>query len=395
MKHKGAITLLMVTVLVILASMTGLFTARSVLSERWGNNNSVWSVQAQLTAQAALETALAQIEVTNVQTFWAGHDAAQCLPGYTGLEWQCRGLTLDPWDTQGHTVQVRVMRDLIQAPHVALVHAQAQHAGQHSSAHAQQSLYLPLTGPIGSASKITPLLTQGCVSEAIPGSTRLCAAHSNANSIATCSGTALQSLYVPDLDGNGLISLAEQKACMRVDASSLQGGAVVTPSQATAAPNPTGCDSSVWSLLFGSTTPTQIQAISAAQALKGLSASTQPARSVYWVDSPADWTQNVGTASAPVLLVFSATACASQCPKISAQVVGTVYLDTQCQDSRASQWAGQVQGQLAAPSGLPDLQPGSQFNWLSNHRQAFDWPWPVQIDATRVQRVRGSWKNGG
>jgi tetratricopeptide (TPR) repeat protein len=62
MKHKGAITLLMVTVLVILASITGLFTARSVLSERWGNSNSLWAAQAQLTAQAALETALAQIE---------------------------------------------------------------------------------------------------------------------------------------------------------------------------------------------------------------------------------------------------------------------------------------------------------------------------------------------
>jgi hypothetical protein len=390
MKHKGAITLLMVTVLVILASMTGLFTARSVLSERWGNNNSVWSVQAQLTAQAALETALAQIEVTNVQTFWAGHDAAQCLPGYTSLEWQCRGLSLDPWDTQGHTVQVRVMRDLVKAPHVALVHAKAQHAGQHSSAQAQQSLYLPLTGPIGSASKITPLLTQGCVSEAVNGSTRLCASpHAN------CSGTALQSLYVPDVDGNGLISAAEQQACIRLDTSSLQGGSVVTPSQATAAPNPTTCNSPVWSSLFGSTTPTHIQAISVAQVLKGLSASTQPSRSVYWVDSPAEWTQNVGTAAAPVLLVFSSTACASQCPRISAQVVGTVYLDTQCQDSRASQWRGQVQGQVAVPSGLLDLQPGSQLSWLSNHRQAFEWPWPVQIDATRVQRVRGSWKSGG
>lgn len=390
MKHKGAITLLMVTVLVILASMTGLFTARSVLSERWGNNNSLWAAQAQLTAQAALETALAQIEHNFANSLWSGHDPTQCLPGYKGLEWQCQGLSLDPWDTQGHTVQVRVMRDLVKAPHVALVHAKAQHAGQRSAAQAQQSLYLPLTGPIGSASKITPLLTQGCVSEAVKGSTRLCASP-NAN----CSGTALQSLYVPDVDGNGLISAAEQQACIRVDTVSLQGGAVVTPSQATEAPNPMTCNSPVWSSLFGSTTTTQIQAISAAQALKGLSASTQPARSVYWVDSPAEWTQNVGTTAAPVLLVFSAAACASQCPRISAQVVGTVYLDTQCQDSRAAQWRGQVQGQVAAPSGLLDLQPGSDLSWLSNHRQAFDWPWPLQIDATRVQRVRGSWKSGG
>jgi hypothetical protein len=106
----------------------------------------------------------------------------------------------------------------------------------------------------------------------------------------------------------------------------------------------------------------------------------------------------VGTTSAPVVVVFSASACASQCPRISpsTHIVGTVYLDTQCQDSRAALWhSGSVSGQVALPSGLPNLQAGSQFMWLANHRQAFDWPWPVNIDAKRVQRVRGSWKSGG
>lgn len=402
---RGAITLLMVTLLVLLASMVGLFTARSLLSERLSANNGVWAAQAQQAAEAALETALAQIEQsfnTTPNTFWSTHDPQQCLSAYSGMEWQCRSLQLDAgWDTQGHTLLVRVMRDVVHAPHVALVHAQAKHAGNHSSGQVQQSVYLPTAGPIGEANKATPLLTQGCVSEAVAGSTRFCAADANQNG---CSGTgqaigtAIQSLYVPDLDGNGAISTAEQQACLKVNASSLQGGALATPATALPAPNPAACDTAVWTSVFGQTTPAQIQAISQAQVLKGLSSQTQPARTVYWIDSPAEWSQSVGTPSAPVVLVFSASACASQCPRISpsSQIVGTVYLDTQCQDSRAAQWhSGSVSGQVALPSGLPNLQSGSQFLWLANHRQAFDWPWPVNIDATRVQRVRGSWKSGG
>jgi hypothetical protein len=402
---RGAVTLLTVTLLVMLASMVGLFTARSLLTERLGANNGVWAAQAQQTAEAALETALTQIEQsfsTAPNAFWSTHDPQQCLSAYSGVEWQCRNLLLDTsWDTQGHTLLVRVMRDVVHAPHVALVHAQAKHASNHSSGLVQQSIYLPTAGPIGTANKATPLLTQGCVTEAVAGSTRFCAPDANppgCSGSGQSIGTAIQSLYVPDLDGNGLISTPEQQACLKVNASSLQGGALATPANALPAPNPAACDTAVWTSLFGATTPAQMQAISQAQALKGLSSQTLPARTVYWTDSPAEWSQSVGTASAPVVLVFSATACASQCPRISpgTQIVGTVFLDTQCQDSRAAWWhSGSVSGQVAVPSGLPNLQSGSQFVWLANHRQAFDWPWPVNIDATRVQRVRGSWKSGG
>lgn len=403
-RQQGAITLLTASLLVLLASMVGLFTARSILSERLGSHNAVRAAQVQQTAQAALETALAQIEqsfATQPNSFWATHDPQQCQSGYTGPEWQCRSLLLDAgWDSHGHTLQVSVMRDVVRAPHVAVVHAQARHPGNHSMGQVQESVYLPMAGPIGSANKATPLLTQGCVSEATAGGTRFCAP--GANQVG-CSGnglsigTAIQSLFVPDLDGNGIISTTEQQACLVVNASSLQGGALVTPLTATPTPNPAACDSAVWTSLFGETSAAQIQAISQAQTLKGLSASTQPARTVYWIDSPNDWTQSVGTTTAPVVLIFSAAACATQCPRISpgTHIVGTVFLDTQCQDSRATLWhSGSVSGQVAAPSGLPSLQAGSQFVWLANHRQAFDWPWPAHMDASRVQRVRGSWKSG-
>ena len=401
-RHQGAITLLMVILLVLLASMVGLFTARAVWTERLASNHSVWNAQAQYTAEAALETALTVLETTlsdPANSLWTSHESAQCAAGFTGIEWQCRGLSLDSgWDTQGHTVQVRVMRDVVRAPHVALVLAEARHAANHAAAQVQQSLYMPTIAPIGVANKAAPLLTQGCVSDAVAGSTRFCAPNaSSCGGSGQNVGTAIHSLFAPDTDGNGLISLAEQQACLNASAASLQGGGWVTPSTALPTPNPANCDSAVWSTVFGATTPAQIQAISQAQALKDLSASTSPARSVYWIDSPNEWNQSLGSSSTPVLLVFSATACASQCPRISpsSKIVGTVFLDTQCQDSRATNWhSGTVTGQVAMASGLPNLQAGSQLQWLANHRQAFDWPWPSGIDALRVQRVRGSWRSG-
>ena len=401
-RNQGAITLLMVTLLVLLASMVGLFTARAVWTERLASNHSVWNAQAQYTAEAALETALAVLEVTlsdPANTLWNSHEPHQCTTGFTGLEWQCRGLSLDSgWDTQGHKVQVHVMRDVVHAPHVAVVLAEARHAANHAAAQVQQSLYMPTIAPIGVANKASPLLTQGCVSEATSGSTRFCAPNaSSCGGAGQNVGTAIHSLFAPDTDGDGVISIAEQQACMNVNATSLQGGAWVTPTTALPIPNPANCGTAVWSSVFGATTPAQIQALSQAQALKGLSSTTLPARTVYWIDSPNDWTQSIGSTSAPVLLVFSATACASQCPRISpsTKIVGTVFLDTQCQDSRAALWhSGTVMGQVALPSGLPNLQAGSQLQWLAKHRQAFDWPWPSGIDAQRVQRVRGSWKRG-
>jgi hypothetical protein len=210
-------------------------------------------------------------------------------------------------------------------------------------------------------------------------------------------GNAIQSLWTPDTDGNGQISPAEQQACVNVSATSLQGGAWATPPTFVPTPTPANCGMGVWRSVFGATTPEQIQAVSQAQALKGLNTSTSPPRTVYWIDSPNPWTQSLGSATEPVLLVFSATACASQCPRISpsTKIVGTVFLDSQCQESRAALWhSGTVLGQVAVASGLPSLQAGSQMQWLANHRQVFDWPWPGGIDGRRLQRVRGSWRGG-
>lgn len=140
-RNQGAITLLMVTLLVLLASMVGLFTARAVWTERLASNHSMWNAQAQYTAEAALETALAVLEVTlsdPANTLWNSHEPNQCTTGFTGIKRQCRGLSLDSaWEAQGHKVQVHVMRDVVNAPHVAVVLAEARHAANHAAVQVQ------------------------------------------------------------------------------------------------------------------------------------------------------------------------------------------------------------------------------------------------------------------
>ena len=127
-----------------------------------------------------------------------------------------------------------------------------------------------------------------------------------------------------------------------------------------------------WAKIFGSTTPAQLKAISEAQTQSGLSSQSKPSRSVYWIDSPLTWTQSLGTQSEPVVLIFSSLACVVQCPEIAPQaaITGMVYFQSTnaCQDP------------------VPQL---------SVQAEAARFEWPTGIDASRVQRVSGSWKNGG
>jgi hypothetical protein len=137
-------------------------------------------------------------------------------------------------------------------------------------------------------------------------------------------------------------------------------------------PQPAECTPIEWRKLFGNITPAQLKAISTAQLQNGLSSLSQPSRTVYWIDSPLMWTQSLGTHSAPVVLIFSDIACAHQCPQIASQAAinGMVYF----QSANACQ----------NPVALHTLNP-----------EAYHFDWPIGIDAARVQRVSGSWKNAG
>jgi hypothetical protein len=145
--------------------------------------------------------------------------------------------------------------------------------------------------------------------------------------------------------------------------------------------------------VLGDITNAQLHAWSAAQERNGLTAHTTPARTVYWIDSPSEWALSVGSAELPVLLVFSERACAQRCPSISAsaRIVGSVLLDSGCNDDKMRGWqAGTIEGQLVVESGLPEWQQGTVLA-RPEGRKAYSLNWPTGIDATRVQRVNGSW----
>ena len=111
---------------------------------------------------------------------------------------------------------------------------------------------------------------------------------------------------------------------------------------------------------------------------------------------PNDRIQQI-VADDPVLLVFSAQACSVRCPSIASgvRILGTVVLQTQCQDDKARAWrAGNIEGQLVVESGLPDLQSGSHIQARTYSPAAYQLTWPVGMDASQVQRVAGSWREG-
>ena len=143
-------------------------------------------------------------------------------------------------------------------------------------------------------------------------------------------------------------------------------------SEPAAKPASTECTPIEWHQQFGNITPAQLKAISKAQLQNGLTSLSQPSRSVHWIDSPHTWTQSLGTHSAPVVLIFSDIACALQCPQIASQaaITGVVYFQS----------ANGCQNPVALHTPNPE---------------AYHFDWPIGIDASKVQRVSGSWKNAG
>jgi hypothetical protein len=148
--------------------------------------------------------------------------------------------------------------------------------------------------------------------------------------------------------------------------------------------------------VFGDITAAQLQAWSAAQERNGLHALSTPPRTIYWIDSPADWSQSVGTPDTPALLVFSSLACALRCPRIApgVRIHGSVVFDSGCDDEKMRGWqGGSIEGQLVIESGLPEWRAATL--WARPYgRNAYILEWPEGIDAGRVQRVNGSWSEG-
>jgi hypothetical protein len=303
-----------------------------------------------------LETVLAHLEQAYAKDsreadarIWSSSAAIHCPAGKAPPQWQCTlwpltSLPLPEWTHQSAS-QVRMVRDVRNAPHRIQVMVDAKlnelHPGAGSRATVQQSVYVPLSAP-----------------QAVNASTN--------------SPNALFPTLV----------LNEQ--VLSVDAPQ--------------------CTPLAWQAVFGELTPLQVKAVSALQLRNGLTADSQASRTVYWIDSPQLWTQSIGTPASPVVLVFSAEACDILCPSLasSTQVVGTVFFQNQCQASKMLNWQnGIIAGQLGVESSLtPDLKLALRngqrgLTGTHNAHAAFNFDWPADVQASRVQRVAGTWKNAG
>ena len=322
---QGAITLLTVTAMVLLAAAAGAYSARSAWLDQLSARQQIEGQQARLAAEAALHWGAAQLQQAYGQTadaaFWSKASATACPAGQPAPAWQCVALNApapQPW-----SLQLTALRHLTRAPHVVELRAMA--SKPPAQALLRRSVYVPAWAVLPAASTATRIT----------------------------------------------------------------GVSAATPAEP--------CNRQAWRQALGDVQPEQVQAWSREQERNGLSTSTQPARSVYWIDSDRDWGQSLGQADAPVLLVFSETACAIRCPRLLPGVLvhGTVVLAAACQDARLAGWStGEIAGQVVAETRAQALPSALQVSASTYARQAFELPWPAGIDASRVQWVAGSFSKG-
>lgn len=325
----GMATLWAATLLILITTLMGWLSLKSIAAESSRSQQHLYAAQALQASEALLETVIAVIDWqyahsdASVDTrFWSHASAVHCLPTLKILSQQClmwrvkeaplESLSL-PQDLNPDESQVSITRDVVKSPNQINISVQAvladSHPGAGSRATVQQSLYLPIAVQL--------------------------------------SGSAT----------------ATAKATVAATAMSMS----MSTSSSTAMPLP--CRSITWSQVFGNLRLDQYQALAAAQVQTGLNAHTAPPQTIYWIDSPLDWTQSLGSAKAPVALVFSDKACAVQCPRIADAVAleGLVYFQTPCQPSLAQ---------------------------LTSNAMALNFNGPSGASANRVHRVKGSWKNG-
>ena len=327
MKQQGGMaTLWTASCLIFITSLLAWMTLRSVMSETRRSQQQFYAAQAFANSESLLETSIALIDSTYsgqdiaIDTaFWRNASRSQCPASHAALQSQCL-----KWSGSGLALALAL--------------------GNFDQSIAE----LPWPESIDPANSFVLFVRDVKMS---PHKVKIMAQVSlNAEQAGVGSrATVQQSVYIP--------------------LSSLW---IPPPLEISPPTKPTECIPLEWQKLFGSISPAQLKAISDAQVQNDLSNLTQPSRSVYWIDSPHTWTQSLGSQNSPVVLIFSANACAVQCPQIatSAAITGMVYF----------------QSANACQNPVP---------LLTSNPEAYHYDWPAGIDTRRVQRVSGSWKNAG
>ena len=125
-RQHGAITLLVVIGLVVLASLASFYSTRSVLMDQLASNNHARASQARLAADAALASAQATLPGTGPEVNALFNTLSTCPADVHGPQWQCAQLNLVQHPAMMQTqLSATAVRDLIQSPHVITLHASA------------------------------------------------------------------------------------------------------------------------------------------------------------------------------------------------------------------------------------------------------------------------------
>lgn len=408
---RGAANWLLVAGLVLMASLASAWSLRAVWLELLGTQVRGQAQQARWAAQAALASGQARVqaalEAAAAPDLWGTVNTSACPPEHPewpAPRWQCARLPLGMQARLGEapaawSLQMLLARDVRDAPHLWHLLAQAQSAPPADSpanpravrAELREQAVVPILWPAPADPVGAAVLLGGCWRAGAGSDWQICPRPSAQGS--ACAGAspwpAVHSLRMADADGDGLLSAAERNACLALGPAQLPaGGALLTPSQASPGP----CTREVWRNLFGQTQAGQLQAWSDAQARSGLHASSVPTRSIYWIDSPADWGLSLGSPEAPVLLVFSAQACATRCPRLLAgvQIHGTVYLDAGCDDRKLQGWQGaRIDGLLAVEGGVPSAGGWTRVRGQTYARAAWQLHWPTEPATPGMQGTQG------
>ncbi len=348
MQQRGLATLWASTVLLILTSLWGWLCLQSIHADSVRSQQQLQAAQALVNSEALLETALAFIESAYTRpaldadlSLWSTATANHCPSDKAPPQWQCMLWPLDGLPLPEWTDAT--------------------------------PSFVRLLRDVRHAPHRIQIMADATLKPSHPG--------------AGSRATVQQSVYVPisaTLEGVSSAALVLNEQVLTVDAPH--------------------CDMRAWQSVFGQITPLQLKALSALQMHNGLSTETQPTRTVYWIDNPQLWTQHLGTSTSPVVLVFSETACAVECPSLAhnTTVVGTVFYQSQCQASKMQRWqSGIIAGQLGIEADLAPAQKLALVNGpngltgSANAHAAIHFDWPKGIDYSRVQRVAGTWKNAG
>ena len=383
--------LAMVLALLLLSSLASAWNHRALLLEIIGLQAHRQTDDVRLVAQSTLAMAEARLmaAANSAQLGALWHPITPCPEQSSARQWQCSLLSM-PTPVTGADTQVLLARDVVQAPHVWELRVHARQATAQASL--RESVFMPVLAPPPTPVGTMALLLNGCIRESATSNWQICPAAGRPCTPAP-GAVAVQSLHVPDENGDGRIDLGELQACLALTTRTLPAaGGQIGPDRANMR---TPCNRATWKALFGDMGDDQLRAWSDAQALAGLDTRSTPPRTVYWVDSPADWHEDLGSSEHPVLLVFSAQACTLRCPRIAthSRIVGTVFLDAGCDDNRMRGWqAGQIRGLLAVEAGLPPIEGFAQLQADPIAPQAYRLHWPAGIDARRAQRVPGSFR---